>query len=175
MLHSDKVTRRFVTFNVMARKFGNIHLITVGKMKAKPWLQAQQDYEKRLRRYTTFQLKEVKDFVGRGMPDGVALQKERDLLLKGAVLANRLILLSPEGKQMTSPELAKWLRRTVERNGRLAFLIGGPLGFSADVMAASHEQIALSSLTFTHEMARIIFMEQLYRAFTIINDEKYHK
>lgn len=159
----------------MAQKFGNITLIAVGKMKTKHWLQAQQDYQKRLRRYTTFELKEVKDSVGRGSPDGVAMQKEGELLLKGAAQANRIILLSPEGKMRTSPGLAKWLRRTVERNGRLAFLIGGPLGFSDEVIAASHEQIALSPLTFTHEMARIIFMEQLYRAFTILNNENYHK
>ena len=159
----------------MAQKFGTIDLIAVGKMKTKHWLQAQQDYEKRLRHYTTFQLKEVKDAVGRGSPDAVAMQKEGELLLKGAEQANRIILLSPEGQQMTSPGLAKWLRRGVEDNGRLAFLIGGPLGFSDEVITASHEQIALSPLTFTHEMARIIFMEQLYRAFTIMNGEKYHK
>jgi 23S rRNA (pseudouridine1915-N3)-methyltransferase len=159
----------------MARKFGSIDLIAVGKMRTKHWLQAQQDYEKRLRHYTTFQLKEVKDVVGRGSPDEVAMQKEGELLLKGAQQANQLILLSPEGKQMTSPGLAKWLRRGIERNGRLAFLIGGPLGFSDNVIAASHEQIGLSTLTFTHEMARILFMEQLYRAFTIINGQKYHK
>lgn len=159
----------------MARKFGTINLIAVGKMRTKHWLQAQQDYEKRLRHYTTFSLKEVKDAVGRGSPDIVAMQKEGDQLLKSAAQANRLILLSPEGKQMTSPELAKWLQQRIERNGRLAFLIGGPLGFSDEVIAASHEQIGLSPLTFTHELARVIFMEQLYRAFTIINGEKYHK
>ena len=159
----------------MTQKFGNIGLIAVGKMKTKHWLHAQQDYQKRLRRYTTFQLKEVKDAVGRGAPDAVAMQKEGALLLKGADQANRIILLSPAGKMRTSPGLARWLRRTMEGNGRLAFLIGGPLGFSDEVVAASHEQIALSPLTFTHEMARIIFMEQLYRAFTIMNNENYHK
>jgi 23S rRNA (pseudouridine1915-N3)-methyltransferase len=159
----------------MPRQFGTIDLITVGKMRTKHWLQAQQDYAKRLGFYTTFQLTEVKDAVGRGSPDMVARQKEGELLLKGAAEANHIILLSPEGKQMTSPGLARWLRRRIENNGRLAFLIGGPLGFSDEVFAASHEQIALSPLTFTHEMARVIFMEQLYRAFTIMNGEQYHK
>ncbi|MBE2220497.1 MAG: 23S rRNA (pseudouridine(1915)-N(3))-methyltransferase RlmH [Anaerolineae bacterium] len=159
----------------MSRQFGNIDLIAVGKMKTKHWLAAQQDYAKRLGYYTTFELKEVKDAVGRGAPDAVAMQKEGELLLKGAAQANRIILLSPEGNMLTSPGLAKWVRQEVERNGRLAFLIGGPIGFSEEVIAASHEQIALSPLTFTHEMARIIFMEQLYRAFTIMNGEQYHK
>ncbi|MCZ7669966.1 MAG: 23S rRNA (pseudouridine(1915)-N(3))-methyltransferase RlmH [Chloroflexi bacterium] len=84
-------------------------------------------------------------------------------------------MLSPEGTMRTSPRLARWLRQGMERHGRLAFFIGGPLGFSDEVIAASHEQLALSPLTFTHEMARIIFMEQLYRAFTIMNGEQYHK
>jgi 23S rRNA (pseudouridine1915-N3)-methyltransferase len=157
------------------RKFGHITLIAVGKLRTKHWLQAQQEYEKRLRRYTTFQLKEVKDVVGRGLPDGAAMQKEGEMLLKGTAQANRLILLSPEGRQMSSPRLAKWLRREMEGYGRLAFLLGGPVGFSDGVVAASHEQIALSPLTFTHELARVIFLEQLYRAFTIMNGEKYHK
>ncbi|MFO7679417.1 MAG: 23S rRNA (pseudouridine(1915)-N(3))-methyltransferase RlmH [Chloroflexota bacterium] len=159
----------------MTRKFGAIDLIAVGKMRTKHWLQAQQDYEKRLGFYTSFQLMEVKDFVGRGLPDGTAMQKEGELLLKGAAQANRLVLLSPTGRQLTSPGLADWLREGMERNGRFAFLLGGPLGFSDEVIAASHEQLALSPLTFTHELARVIFMEQLYRAFTIMHGEQYHK
>ena len=159
----------------MTRKFGAIDLIAVGKMRTKHWLQAQQDYEKRLGFYTTFQLVEVKDFVGRGLPDGIAMQKEGELLLKGAAQANRLVLLSPTGRQLTSPGLADWLREGMERNGRYAFLLGGPLGFSDEVIAASHEQLALSPLTFTHELARVIFLEQLYRAFTIMHGEQYHK
>ncbi|MBP6806203.1 MAG: 23S rRNA (pseudouridine(1915)-N(3))-methyltransferase RlmH, partial [Chloroflexi bacterium] len=76
---------------------------------------------------------------------------------------------------LTSPALAQFLQKQIEVHGRLAFLIGGPVGFSDDVLAAAHHQIALSPLTFTHELARVIFLEQLYRAFTILNGENYHK
>ncbi|MCA9976672.1 MAG: 23S rRNA (pseudouridine(1915)-N(3))-methyltransferase RlmH, partial [Anaerolineales bacterium] len=84
-------------------------------------------------------------------------------------------LLSPHGAVMGSPALAQWLQKQLEIYGRIAFRIGGPIGFSEEVIAASHDQIALSPLTFTHELARVILLEQLYRAFTIRNNEKYHK
>ncbi|MCA9961454.1 MAG: 23S rRNA (pseudouridine(1915)-N(3))-methyltransferase RlmH [Anaerolineales bacterium] len=154
---------------------GHIQVTAVGKLSAKHWLAAQDDYAKRLRRYVDLQLVEVKDVVGRGQPDMVAMQKEGEQLLKAAAGVNRLVLLSPDGAVMSSPALAQWLQKQLEIYGRIAFLIGGPVGFSEEVIAASHDQIALSPLTFTHELARVILLEQLYRAFTIRNNEKYHK
>jgi 23S rRNA (pseudouridine1915-N3)-methyltransferase len=159
----------------MPTPIGHIDLIAVGKIRSKPWQLAQADYEKRLSYYTRFRLVEVKDFVGHGQPDVVAMQKEGELLLKAAEGAGRLILLSPEGKLTTSPALAQFVQKEIEGYGRLAFLIGGPLGFSPGVVAAAHHQLALSPLTFTHELARVILLEQLYRAFTILNGENYHK
>ncbi len=159
----------------MPRPIGHIDLLAVGKMRSKHWRLAQADYAQRLGFYTRLNLVEVKDFVGQGLPDGTAVQKEGDLLLKAAGSANRIILLSPEGELLTSPALAQFLQKQIEVHGRLAFLIGGPVGFSDDVLATAHHQIALSPLTFTHELARVIFLEQLYRAFTILNGENYHK
>lgn len=159
----------------MPQTIGRIDLIAVGKIRSKPWQLAQADYEKRLGYYTRFNLVEVKDFVGRGQPDAVALQKEGDLLLKAAGGAGRIILLTPEGDSPTSPKLARYLQKQIELYGRLAFLIGGPLGFADEVIAAAHDQLSLSPLTFTHELARVILLEQLYRAFTILNGESYHK
>jgi 23S rRNA (pseudouridine1915-N3)-methyltransferase len=74
-----------------------------------------------------------------------------------------------------SPELADLLQKEVMAYGRLAFLIGGPYGFSDEVLTACHLQLSLSSLTFPHELARIVLLEQLYRACSILNGEKYHK
>lgn len=159
----------------MPQTIGHINLIAVGKIRSKPWQLAQADYEKRLGYYTRFNLVEVKDFVGRGQPDAVAMQKEGELLLKAANGAGRIILLTPEGDSPTSPKLARYLQKQIERYGRLAFLIGGPLGFADEVLAAAHDQLSLSPLTFTHELARVILLEQLYRAFTILNGESYHK
>lgn len=159
----------------MYRFPGQIDLLTIGKLKTKHWLSAQNDYEKRLRRYGKFALHELKDHVGRGAEDAIAMSREGDALLQKATGANRVILLTPTGKQMSSEGLARYVNEQCTSYGRIAFLIGGPLGFSADVYQAAHDEIGLSQLTFTHEMARVIFLEQLYRACTILNNEPYHK
>jgi 23S rRNA (pseudouridine1915-N3)-methyltransferase len=159
----------------MGRLGGRLLVVAVGKIKEKHWQAAQTDYVKRLGYYTDFQLVEVKDAVGRNVPEAVARQREGEQLLQAVGDTNRLIALSPEGRPMSSPELADFLRKEVVAFGRLAFLIGGPFGFSDEVLTASHLQLSLSTLTFPHEMARIILLEQLYRACTILNNEKYHK
>ena len=159
----------------MFRLSGSISIVAVGKIRKSHWEAAQADYAKRLQRYTQFKLVEVKDAVGKGLPDAAAMQKEGERLLKAAKDAHRLIALTPVGVQLTSEALAEYLERQVRVYGRLAFLIGGPLGFSDDVLVQCHEQLALSTLTFPHELARIILLEQLYRACTILNKEPYHK
>ena len=159
----------------MTRLSGHLGIIAVGKIKEKHWSAAQNDYLQRLNRYTTAKIIEVKDVVGRSIPDDVAMQKEGVQLLDSASAYQRKILLSPTGKLMTSEVLARFLRKEVEEYGRIAFLIGGPLGFSPDTLATADEQISLSPLTFTHEMARVTLLEQLYRACTILAGEQYHK
>jgi 23S rRNA (pseudouridine1915-N3)-methyltransferase len=113
--------------------------------------------------------------VSRGFPDAVALGREGDALLKSTAKARRRILLTPDGRAYSSEAFARYLRRQIETYGQLAFLIGGPLGFSPEVTAAADDQLSLSSLTFPHELARVMFLEQLYRAFTILRGEPYHK
>ena len=154
---------------------GRLTLAAVGKIKNKAWLSAQNDYVKRLSHYTTVELVEVKDVVGRSVPDEVAIGREGEQLLQAVADSHRLIAVTPTGKLRSSPNFAIWLQKQVVRHGRIAFLIGGPLGFSDDVLAACHEQISLSPLTFTHELARVLLLEQLYRACTILAGEQYHK
>ena len=154
---------------------GRLIIATVGKIKNKAWLVAQDDYVKRLGHYTTLDLIEVRDVVGRSIPDDVAMAKEGEQLLQAVADSQRLIALTPTGKLRSSPGLAAWLQKRVVDDGRIAFLIGGPLGFSDEVLAACHEEISLSPLTFTHELARILLLEQLYRACTIVAGEQYHK
>lgn len=154
---------------------GTLTIAAVGKLKAKAWKSAETDYLKRLKRYTNVRLVEVKDAVGKGMADEAAMKKEGEGLLKAAEGSQRIVLLSEFGREMTSPQMAKWLRNEIVAVGKISFLIGGPVGFSDEVRAAAHDQIALSQMTFTHEMARVLLLEQLYRAFTILNNEKYHK
>jgi 23S rRNA (pseudouridine1915-N3)-methyltransferase len=159
----------------MPRLGGRLVVAAVGKIKEKHWQIAQTDYVKRLSYYTEFQLVEVRDVAGRSVPEVVARQQEGERLLQAAGDVNRLIALSPEGKQMSSPALADFLQKEVVGYGRLAFLIGGPFGLAEEVLTSCHMRLSLSLLTFPHEMARIILLEQLYRACSILNGEKYHK
>ncbi len=154
---------------------GHVTVIAVGKMRKSHWKTALDDYEKRLGRYTTFKLIEVKDAVGRGWPDAAAMEKEGAALLQAAQGAHRLIALTENGRQLDSPRFANYLQRQVRVYGRIAFLIAGPTGFSDNVLDQCDEQLSLSPMTFPHELARVILLEQLYRACTILNREKYHK
>lgn len=158
----------------MPRATGHITVTAVGKLRERHWQDAQDEYARRLGRYTDFNLLEVKDAVGK-LPDAVAMAREGEGLLAAVPRGARMVLMDPGGRQMTSPELADYLQTQLETHGGLAFLIGGPLGFDPAVTAAAHDRLALSRLTFTHEMARVILLEQLYRAFTILHGEPYHK
>ncbi len=159
----------------MARLAGKITIAAVGKLHSAYWRAAQQEYLARLRHYTDVTVIEVKDFVGQGMSDGVAMQREGEALLAAVKDARRVIALAPTGKQMDSPQLAEFLRKQIEVYGSLAFLLGGPVGLSPEVLAACNDTLSLSLLTFPHELARVVLLEQLYRAATIIGGEKYHK
>ncbi|MGC9397380.1 MAG: 23S rRNA (pseudouridine(1915)-N(3))-methyltransferase RlmH [Anaerolineae bacterium] len=154
---------------------GKITLAAVGKLHGAYWRAAQQEYLARLRRYTDVKLIEVKDVVGRGIPDVVAMQREGEALLAAAKDARRVIALTATGKQMDSPGLADFLQKQIEIYGSLAFLIGGPVGLAPEVLKNCDDTLSLSPLTFPHELARVILLEQLYRAATILSGEQYHK
>ena len=154
---------------------GQFTLVAVGKIKTRHWRQAQDDYHGRITHYVNFDLIEVKDAVGRSLPDARAMQQEGEQLLKATADFPRRLALTPDGKLYRSQAFSRLLRRELELYGRVAFLIGGPVGFAPDVLDQCHGRIALSPLTFTHELARVVFLEQLYRAFTIMRGEQYHK
>ncbi|HNS40972.1 MAG TPA: 23S rRNA (pseudouridine(1915)-N(3))-methyltransferase RlmH [Promineifilum sp.] len=159
----------------MPRSIGHVTVVAVGKLRERHWLDAQDEYARRLSRYTDFRLVEVKDAVGRSMPDAAAMVREGEQLLAAIPAGARIILMDAGGKRLSSPELAAYLQAQLESYGELAFLIGGPLGFAPAVAEAAHDRLSLSPMTFTHEMARVILLEQLYRAFTILHGEPYHK
>ncbi len=154
---------------------GQITIAAVGKLRSRDWRDAQGDYLKRLQRYTDVRLAEVKDSVGRGFPDSVAVIREGEQLLHATSKTHRRLLLTPDGKEMSSKAFAAFIQKQLVTYGRIAFLMGGPLGFSEEVIGAADARLSLSKLTFPHEMARIILLEQLYRAFTILHGEAYHK
>lgn len=153
----------------------HITLIAVGKIKTSYWVAAQKEYLERARRYATVDLVEVKDRVGQGEPDVAACEKEGNDILKAASGIPGLISLHPAGTLFSSPDWSKALRHWTETYSRVAFVIGGPVGLSDAVLKKSTAQLSLSPMTFPHEMARIVFLEQLYRAFSLQKGEKYHK
>lgn len=156
----------------MPRSMGHVTLAAVGRLREPHWQAAQEVYRSRLAHYTDFKLVEVRDATGES---AAALAREGAALLAAAPRGARLILMTPNGRQLSSPELAAFLQGQLETYGHLAFLIGGPLGFDPATAAAAHERLALSRLTLPHELARVVLLEQLYRAFTILNGEPYHK
>lgn len=159
----------------MPRSIGHITVAAVGKLRERHWLAAQDDYIRRLGRYTDFGLEEVRDAVGKSLPDAVAMAREGEQLLAAVPRGARIILMAADGREMSSPELANYLQTQLETHGALAFLIGGPLGFDPGVVAAARDRLALSRMTLPHELARVVLLEQLYRAFTILHGEPYHK
>ena len=101
-------------------------------------------------------------------------QAEGELILRLIQPSDTVVLLDEHGAERTSMEMATWLTRKQQTARRLVFIIGGPYGFSADVYGRADEKISLSRMTFSHQMVRLIFVEQLYRACTIIRGESYH-
>ena len=134
------------------------------------------DYVKRLSFYIPFETKVIPDLKNRNTLS-VELQKEKEgqLILNRVVLGDYMILLDERGTEFSSVEFSKWLEKKMIAGIRqLVFVIGGPYGFSKMVYDRSDYKISLSQLTFSHQMVRMIFVEQIYRAMTIIKNEPYH-
>jgi len=152
----------------------SIVLAAVGKLKTPAWQDAQADYAGRIRRYAPFDIKDVKDRIGQGMTEAEAMEAEGEDLLKAAEAPFR-VALSPEGKLLDSRAFADQLTKWLETYPKIAFVLGGPSGMSEAVYSGCQSKLALSPMTFPHELARIAFLEQLYRAFSIRAGEKYHR
>lgn len=154
----------------------NIVLLTVGKTDVK-WVKEGLDlYGSRLGHYVPFSVTEIPELkkVSALSRDQIK-EKEGELILKHVSPQDTLVLLDEHGKEFTSMEFSDHLQKIFSRGGRnLVFVIGGAYGFSPAVYERAYERISLSRMTFSHQMARTIFAEQLYRAFTIIKGEPYH-
>jgi len=133
------------------------------------------EYLKRLKHYTAFQLEEIADVkVGKRSAEEVK-KLEGEAILKYIEPSDKVILLDENGRQHSSRqfagELQKWMNASPKR---IVFIVGGAFGFSQEVIQQAEAKLSLSKLTFTHQMIRPFFVEQLYRAFTILKGEKYH-
>ena len=153
-----------------------ISLITVGKTDVK-WVREGLDlYVSRLSHYVPFTLDEIPELKNAAsMSRSQVKEKEGELVLRRIKDADEVILLDERGREMRSVELAAFLEEKISRGGRdLVFVIGGAYGFSDRVYGRADAKLSLSRMTFSHQMVRTIFAEQLYRAFTIIKGEPYH-
>lgn len=153
-----------------------LQIICVGKLAADWQQQSAADYLARLRRYFSVELVELKEAkAGRKAEAGELVKREGEQIIKRIAAAARVIILDEEGHNPRSMELADQLQQEMLHGGRSwCLVIGGPYGLAAEVRARADSSLSLSRLTLTHQMARVLLLEQLYRAATIINNEPYH-
>ena len=154
----------------------NIELIVIGKTDQQEVASLVEQYAKRVNHYCKFTVTTIADVKNtRNMAPSRQKQLEGEMILKLISEGDWLVLMDERGRQFTSMEYADWLqKRMLSGVKRVAILIGGPYGFSDEVYKRANEKISLSKMTFSHQIVRAIFAEQLYRAFTILNNEPYH-
>ncbi|MBW4733210.1 23S rRNA (pseudouridine(1915)-N(3))-methyltransferase RlmH [Prevotella melaninogenica] len=150
-------------------------LILVGKTQSKIFKLGIDDYVSRIEHYMPFSITIIPELKNtKSLSEDQQKQKEGELILKEIQPSDTVVLLDEHGADFRSVEYANWLKQKQNTARRLIFIIGGPYGFSPDVYARANEKISLSRMTFSHQMVRLIFTEQLYRACTIIKGEPYH-
>ncbi|MFW5706473.1 MAG: 23S rRNA (pseudouridine(1915)-N(3))-methyltransferase RlmH [Bacteroidota bacterium] len=153
-----------------------INLLTIGKTEEAYLRQGTELYLKRLRHYTSFEVKELPAIKKTaGMPPELVKHKEGEILLKQLEKTDCIVLLDEKGKEFSSVEFAEFLQKRMNAGTReMAFVVGGAWGFGNELRQKANFTISLSRMTFSHQMVRLFFTEQLYRAFTILRGENYH-
>jgi len=151
-------------------------LLTVGKTDDLFFAQIIEEYKKRVNYYISFEMNVVPDLRNRKkLTEKEQKTEEGNMILKTLQSSDYVVLLDDKGKQYSSVEFARFMeKKTHSVSKRLVFVIGGPYGFSSEIYDRANEKLSLSKLTFTHQMVRVVFAEQLYRAMTILNNEPYH-
>jgi len=153
----------------------NIDCIFLGQTDEGYLKKGINDFQKRLERYCQVRIKVVKERKGK-MADQVRIDTEGRDLLELIEPRSLVVVLDRTGRQLDSEALADLFQQWQEQNRRtISFVIGGALGLSRQAVASADLVLSLSKMTFTHEMARLLLMEQVYRAFTILAGSKYHK
>ncbi len=153
-----------------------ITLAVIGKTEVGFVRQGIDEYVKRLQHYVQFDIRYIGDVKAtRNMTEAQQKAAEGKMLLAALETSDHVVLLDEHGSERTSVEYSEWLQRRMSSGcKRLVFVVGGPYGFSKEVYDRANEKISLSKMTFPHELVRLIFVEQLYRAFTILRHEPYH-
>ena len=153
----------------------HITIISVGKLKEQYWKAAEQEYLKRLSAFAKIEIKELKEesFTEKNIIE-IIKQKEAEKIKQAIPKDTYVIALNKEGKQFSSEEFSKHFSRTAEQYNSITLIIGGPLGLHNSILNSVNEKVSLSNMTFTHQMSRIMLLEQLYRGFMIKENRKYH-
>lgn len=153
-----------------------IKLLAVGKTDSAAIAELTEIYTKRLTRYIRFEIQIIPDLKKRAKLSFEQQKKqEGDLILNQLSPSDFVVLLDEAGKQFTSMAFANYLQQRMNSGIKnLVFIIGGPYGFSEEVYQRANSKLSLSKMTFSHQMVRLFFAEQLYRAFSILNNEPYH-
>ena len=154
----------------------NIKLIAIGKTDHKNLQALMDEYQKRLSFYIKFELEIIPDIKNaKNLSEPQQKEKEGELILQKLSPTDFLILLDENGKSFSSVEFSEELQKKMNAGIKtLVYVIGGPYGFSEAVYQKAQQKISLSKMTFSHQMARLFFIEQLYRGFTILRNEPYH-
>ena len=151
-------------------------LLLVGKTNDPRMISLMEDYTTRINRYHRLDIQIIPEIKNKGkMSKNTQKQKEGELIIEKLKTGDWVILLDEKGKSFDSIGFSQYIN--VKRSGthkRMVFVVGGPYGFSEALYARGQEKIALSSMTFSHQMVRLFFLEQLYRANTILKNEPYH-
>ena len=158
----------------------NVAVISVGKLREKPYREMADEYLKRLSRYGKYEEIELQDLperdVGSPASEDYVKTREGEEILRRLRPDDRVIALTIPGKQRSSEELARELGMAkLQGRGRLVFLIGGSLGLGQNVLIRANDEMSMSRMTFPHQLAKVMLLEQLYRAEKILSGERYHK
>ncbi|MGN1232457.1 MAG: 23S rRNA (pseudouridine(1915)-N(3))-methyltransferase RlmH [Candidatus Cryptobacteroides sp.] len=152
-----------------------ITLLTVGKTDVRWVREGLELYASRLSHYVKFAIKEIPELKNvSAFTREQIKEKEGELILSSLAPGDFVILLDERGQQYRSVEFADFIREKLNRGADMVFVVGGAYGFSQKVYSRAGSMMSLSNMTFSHQMVRTIFAEQLYRAFTIIKGEPYH-
>lgn len=150
-------------------------LLLVGKTQDKHFVAGINDYAERIGHYMPFEIKLIPELRNtKSLSEQQQKTQEGELLLKQLQPSDTVVLLDEHGTEHRSVEFATWLQKKQNTARRLVFIIGGPYGFSETVYKRANEMVSLSRMTFSHQMVRLVFTEQIYRACTIIKGEPYH-
>ena len=150
-------------------------LILVGKTTDKHFAAGISDYVERIGHYMPFDIVTIPELKNtKSLSEEQQKTAEGELILKQLQPSDTVVLLDERGRELRSIDFARWIEQKRNTARRLVFVVGGPYGFSNEVYTRANEQLSLSKMTFSHQMIRLVFTEQVYRACTIIKGEPYH-